>query len=216
MGAADERTSRDDEGATDEELLARARAGDSQAFALLYARHDAAALRLARILAGDDAGELVSEAASRVLAQIRAGRGPVSDFRSYLHATIRNRHRDLVRSGQREEAASDRPWLLDDVEPGADELVDQLDGSAAAAALTSLPQTWQRVLWHLEVEGLKPAEVAALLEMSPAAVSSLAYRAREGLKQAYLVQQVPAQRTAAATAECAWVQQRLVRYVRGV
>ena len=42
------------------------------------------------------------------------------------------------------------------------------------------------VLWHTEVEGQRPAEVAPLLGMSPNSVSALAYRAREGLRQAFV------------------------------
>ena len=42
------------------------------------------------------------------------------------------------------------------------------------------------VLWHLEVENQKPADIAPLLGMSANSVSALAYRAREGLRQAYL------------------------------
>ncbi len=42
------------------------------------------------------------------------------------------------------------------------------------------------VLWHLEVENQKPADIAVLLGMSANSVSALAYRAREGLRQAFL------------------------------
>ena len=42
------------------------------------------------------------------------------------------------------------------------------------------------VLWHLEVENQKPADIAPLLGMSANSVSALAYRAREGLRQAFL------------------------------
>jgi hypothetical protein len=61
------------------------------------------------------------------------------------------------------------------------------------------------VLWHVEVEGRRIPEVARLLRTSPAAVSSLAYRAREGLKLAYLDRRLgvpPPDR------RCQWVQDR--------
>ena len=44
------------------------------------------------------------------------------------------------------------------------------------------------VLWHTEVEQQKPADIAPLLGMSANSVSALAYRAREGLRQAFLSQ----------------------------
>ena len=42
------------------------------------------------------------------------------------------------------------------------------------------------MLWHTEVEQETPAEVAPLLGLTPNGVAALAYRAREGLRQAYL------------------------------
>jgi hypothetical protein len=66
------------------------------------------------------------------------------------------------------------------------------------------------VLWHTEVEGQKPADVAPLLGMSANAVSALAYRAREGLRQAFLTQH-------AAELDgdtCRWTHQHLGAYIR--
>ncbi|MDQ4053274.1 MAG: sigma-70 family RNA polymerase sigma factor [Actinomycetota bacterium] len=198
-------------GPGDESLLAGARAGEPSAVEHLYAAHVASARRLATILAGPEtADELVAEAFARVLAQLRAGRGPTTNFRAYLHTTIRNIHRDTFR-GAREVPASDRPWLLDVSESPIDELIEGLDANGATAALASLPGTWQQVLWHLEVEGRKPAEIAQLLSTTPAVVSSLAYRAREGLRRAFLDQYagpVP------KDADCRWTRARLSQYVR--
>lgn len=199
------------DGADDAQLLARARAGDSDAFADLYTREVEPARRLARILVGGEkAEELVAESFARVLAQIKAGRGPTDDFRAYLQVTIRNGYRDGLRAIQ-ESPSSDQPWLLDDVLPPVEELVEDLDREVAITALATLPKSWQQVLWHLEVEGRKPAEVAGILEMDAGAVSSLAYRAREGLKRAYLDQHL----RPAGAGDCGWTQARLSQYVRG-
>ena len=70
--------------------------------------------------------------------------------------------------------------------PFTDTAVAGFEGGAAAKAFASLPERWQMVLWHLEVENQKPADIAPLLGMSANSVSALAYRAREGLRQAYL------------------------------
>ncbi len=194
-------------------LLRRAHEGDAAALEALYADNVASARRLAVILAGPSGAEdLVADAFARVLARIRAGEGPVTNFRGYLFATIRNRHRDLLRRSGREAPVSDEPWLLESPTEGVEEQVQELDEGAAVAALGSLPDRWQRVLWHLEVEGHQVPEVATMLSMSPAAVSSLAYRAREGLKVAYLEHHLP---RVAGTKPCAWVRQRLGTYVRG-
>ena len=66
------------------------------------------------------------------------------------------------------------------------------------------------MLWHTEVEGQKPADIAPLLGMSANSVSALAYRAREGLRQAYLVEH------AGELDEdtCRWTHQHLGAYIR--
>lgn len=57
-----------------------------------------------------------------------------------------------------------------------------------AEAFATLPLRWQRVLWFVEVEGLKPREAAPLLDVAPSALSALLRRARKGLREAYLVE----------------------------
>lgn len=213
MDGASGASAPDSDDANNEEiLLARVRSGDAAAFELLYVEHVESARRLGAILAGPEGAEdLVSESFARILDALRSGAGPTTSFSAYLHTTIRNRYRDTLRS-TRERPASDQPWVLDGEAPPAEELVAGIDANGAVAALASLPGTWQQVLWHLEVEGRKPAEIAGLLTMSPAAVSSLAYRAREGLRRAYLDQHVA---TAPVSTGCRWTRDRLSQYVRG-
>src|SRR5207247_10580581 len=57
-------------------------------------------------------------------------------------------------------------------------------------AFSRLPDRWRTVLWHLEVEGDTPAEVAPMFGLSGNGVSALAMRAREGLRQAYLQEHI--------------------------
>ncbi|HZP51650.1 ANTAR domain-containing protein [Actinocrinis sp.] len=56
----------------------------------------------------------------------------------------------------------------------------------AAAAFAALPERWRSILWHTEVEGQGPGELAAVLGIEAGAVAALACRAREGLRAAYL------------------------------
>ncbi|WP_344112865.1 sigma-70 family RNA polymerase sigma factor, partial [Nocardioides humi] len=199
----------------EEELLVRARAGDAEAFEELYREHLDGARHLARILVGSEAAdELVAESFARVLGQLRSGGGPTSSFRSYLHVTIRNGYRDGLRS-RREAVASDQPWLFEQAESAEvtpEEAVEGLDETVASDALASLPESWQKVLWHVEVEGRKPAEVATLMDLKPRAVSSLAHRAREGLKRAYLDLHAGPE---PARDQCRWVHTRMSQYARG-
>lgn len=201
------------------ELLARARAGDRSAIGALYEAHRAAALHMAQLLAGPDRAEdLLADAFARVVARFHEGAGPDTNFHGYLFTAIRNRHRDLQRRAGRESPASDLPWLLDAPAEldGGDDGDDQdaaLTDARAAAALARLPAPWRQVLVLLDVEGRSLPEVAVALAMTPAAVSSLAYRAREGLRTSYLDEvALPAP---SSTPECDWLRPHLSRYVRG-
>lgn len=195
----------------DEQLLDRVRSGDSLAYEDLYREYVDGARHLARILVGaDHADELVAESFARVLAALRSGGGPTDNFRSYLHVTIRNGYRDGLRA-PREAPVSDQPWIFDSEQP-AEEMGAGLDETVAVDALSSLPESWQRVLWHVEVEGRKPAEVATIMDLQPRAVSSLAHRAREGLKRAYLDLHAG---PAPAREQCQWTHARMSQYARG-
>jgi RNA polymerase sigma factor (sigma-70 family) len=195
------------------DLLQHARNGDDSAVAQLYADHVDAARRLGMAIAGpEDTDELVAEGFSRVLGQLATGKGPTSNFRSYLYATIRNLHRDRLRTRDRSVPASDMPWLLDETVASAEEVAESLSEDQAVRALQSLPERWRRILWQLEVEGLSVSEAARVHEMAPTAVSMLSFRAREGLRMAYLGQRITAED---ASGDCRWVRDRLVKYVRG-
>jgi len=80
-----------------------------------------------------------------------------------------------------------------------------------ARAFASLPQRWQAVLWHTEIEGARPAEVATLLGLTANGVAALAYRAREGLRQAYLQMHLSGE----AREQCRPVAAKLGAHVRG-
>lgn len=196
--------------ASDAELVAEIRTGDRQAIAELFARHNTDAVRVGRIINPEgDAEELVTEAFARVLNQIIDGKGPTEHFRAYLHTVIRNLNIERIRHTRLEQPASDKLWLLDAAEADEEE-VDQVDTDRAARALRSLPQNWQDLLWKLEVQGRRPAEVAAELAIPVATVSDTAYRARKGLRLAYLNQHLPP----ANNPRCVWTRDRLGRYVR--
>lgn len=180
-------------GPSDADLIESVRAGQREAYGSLYERHVSAAYNLARQLARStaEADDLVSEAFARVLDTLRAGRGPDSAFRAYLLTALRHVAYDKTRRDRKVE-------LTDDVttvsgvstekisEPFRDTAMAGLERSLAAKAFARLPERWQAVLWHTEIEGQSPAEVAPLLGLTANGVSALAYRAREGLRQAYL------------------------------
>lgn len=171
----------------DEEFIRRVRDGDTGAYATLYERHVPAARGLARqLVRGEaEAEDAVAEAFTRVLSLIRRGGGPESAFRPYLLTAVRNAAHDRGR-GEKRQVVTDDIEVLDPGQPFVDPALEGLERSLIAQAFLSLPERWQSVLWHTEIEGAKPAQAALTLGMKPNSVAALAYRAREGLRQAYL------------------------------
>lgn len=196
----------------DDVLITRVRGGDLDAYGELFARHRDSAARLAQSLCrGAEADDLVSDAFAKILNALQSGSGPDVAFRAYLLTTIRRVHIDRIRA-QKRTTPTDDVAALDRGVPFSDTAVANFENSAAARAFGSLPERWQMVLWHLEVEGQKPADIAPMLGMSPNAVAALAYRAREGLRQAF----VQMHATEPATSqECRVVRGQLGAYVRG-
>jgi RNA polymerase sigma factor (sigma-70 family) len=183
----------DVEGPSDAELIEAVRKGTVSAYGALYERHVASAYNLARQLARSpaEADDLVSEAFAKVLDTLRGGRGPDSAFRAYLLTALRHTAYDKTRRERRVQLSDDVTTVsgvsLEAVsEEFDDTAVAGLERSMAAQAFARLPERWQAVLWHTEIEGQSPAEVAPLLGLTANGVSALAYRAREGLRQAYL------------------------------
>ncbi|GAA1617301.1 MULTISPECIES: sigma-70 family RNA polymerase sigma factor [Kribbella] len=200
------------EGPSDAEFIARVRNGDLEAYGELYARHHHAAERMARqLVPANDADDLASDAFAKVLDALRAGGGPDVSFRAYLLTTVRRVHVDRIRSGKKVQSTDDIASYEREPETFDDPTVTGFESGAAAKAFASLPERWQAVLWHTEVEGEKPAAIAPLLGLTANGVSALAYRAREGLRQAYLQQHL----ADVAGDRCRWTTERLGAYVRG-
>jgi len=196
---------------SDAVLIEAVRGGDIAAYGELYDRHLVAARRVAAAIAADEAerDDLVAEGFTRVLRILRTGEGPDEDFRPYLLTTIRN----TMISWRRRDAAVSVVAEVPDVLPatGSDDQVgSRLHATVAADAFASLPERWRTVLWRTEIDGEAPARIAEDLGMTPNGVAALAYRAREGLRQAYLDQHVPTARRRT----CRAVSGQLARWVR--
>jgi RNA polymerase sigma factor (sigma-70 family) len=197
---------------SDAELIAAIRAGDMAAYGELYRRHVSAAQALARQLVRGPAevDDVVADTFSRVLDLIRRGGGPRDAFRPYLLTAVRRGAYDRYR-GERRSVVTDEIEAYDPGQPFIDPAVAGLERSLIARAFLSLPERWRTVLWHTEIEGAKPADVAPLLGLTANGVAALAYRAREGLRQAYLQMHL----SGVARQECRPVAAKLGAYVRG-
>ncbi|MEJ7633699.1 sigma-70 family RNA polymerase sigma factor [Aeromicrobium sp.] len=174
----------------DGELLSLVRRGHPHAYAALFTRYTYAAHRLARHLGRrEEAEDVVSESFAQVLDLVRKGKGPDRAFRAYLFTTIRH---DVARraKAERRVVPTDDEHRIDTVVPFGGGQLDAFEKSAIRSAYESLPARWRTVLWHLDVEGRRPHELGPVLDLTPNAVSALVYRARSGLREAYLRQHV--------------------------
>ncbi|WUH99624.1 sigma-70 family RNA polymerase sigma factor [Spirillospora sp. NBC_00431] len=197
---------------SDAELISRVRAGDVSAYGTLYERHLAAARGLARHLTGRDAADdAVQDAFTKILKVLKTGGGPDTGFRPYLLTAVRRTVYDRRRADRRVQHTD----TIESFDPGVpfdDPAVRKLEHSMIARAFRSLPARWQTALWHTEVEGAKPAEIAPLLGLTANAAAALTYRAREGLRQAYLQMHLDA---VTADDACRPSLEKLGSYVRG-
>ncbi|MFE6361314.1 sigma-70 family RNA polymerase sigma factor [Streptomyces sp. NPDC057806] len=213
---------------SDADLIGRMRSGDDSAYAELYRRHADAVRRYARTCCrdGHTADDLTAEVFARMLQAVRGGSGPEHAVRAYLLTSVRRVAATWTKSAKREQLVDDFAMFAaqaarssevsddDTLELGAEvRAMHEAEQSMAMQAFRSLPERWQAVLWHTEVEDESPSEVATLFGLDANGTRVLASRAREGLKQAYLQAHVSA--SLAGDEECARYADRLGAYARG-
>ncbi|MFJ9563693.1 sigma-70 family RNA polymerase sigma factor [Streptomyces fuscichromogenes] len=211
----------------DSQLIERMRAGDDSAYAELYRRHADAVRRYARTCCrdGHTADDLTAEVFARMLQAVRGGSGPEYAVRAYLLTSVRRVAAQWIKSARREQLVDDFALFAaqaargtemaddDTLDLGADvRAMHEAEQSMAMRAFRSLPERWQAVLWHTEVEDESPSEVAVLFGLDANGTRVLASRAREGLKQAYLQAHVSA--SLVDDEECARYADQLGGYAR--
>ncbi|MEV6315356.1 sigma-70 family RNA polymerase sigma factor [Streptomyces sp. NPDC051776] len=184
---------------SDAELTAQIRTSQSsQAVDELYRRHKPAVLSYALACCRDPhtAEDLMSEAFTRTLQAVRSGGGPEAAWRPYLLTVVRRTAADWAGTERRTELSPDfEQWLergshVPDEESGEERILRLEDNSLVLRAFRSLPERWQAVLWYTAVEEEPSARVGVLLGVSASGVNSLASRAKEGLREAYLTAHV--------------------------
>ncbi|WP_221652894.1 sigma-70 family RNA polymerase sigma factor, partial [Actinotalea ferrariae] len=201
---------------SDAELITAVRSGEAAAFGVLYERHAGAARAVARQYSNRsaDAEDAVSDAFSRVFSAIQGGGGPDVAFRAYLFTVLRRVAMERVESSRRAVATDDVETFeaaVGQAESTEEPALAGFERGVVSRAYKSLPERWQAVLWYTEVEELNPAEIAPILGLTANGVAALAYRAREGLRQAYLQQHLAAPEDEA----CVIINKKLGAYVRG-
>jgi RNA polymerase sigma factor (sigma-70 family) len=211
----------------DAQLIEWMRGGDDSAYEELYRRHADAVRRYARTCCRDahTADDLTAEVFARMLQAVRGGSGPEYAVRAYLLTSVRRVAAQWTKSARREQLVDDFAVFAaesargsdvseaDTLDLGADvRAMHEAERSLAMQAFRSLPERWQAVLWHTEVEDESPSEVATLFGLDANGTRVLASRAREGLKQAYLQAHVSA--SLIDDKECARYADQLGGYAR--
>ncbi|HJX79301.1 sigma-70 family RNA polymerase sigma factor [Glutamicibacter sp.] len=191
-------------GASDSDLIEGARIGNETCQERLYQRHKQVALAVAYRHTDNpsEAEDIVSDAFLRVFTCLARGKGPSEFFRAYLLTTVSREAFGRNNAAKRDIVTDEMPEFGHG-DPQADEAMQRNEALLISRAFNSLPERWRAVLWHNEVDGMPPREIAAILGIAPNAVSALAVRAREGLRESYLSAHLNDQLDLAASCETA-------------
>ena len=184
----------------DEEVLARARAGDEAAFAALVDRYHPRLIRLAATFVGrrDLAEDVAQETGLAALRGLEHFEGR-SSLKSWLFQICANRARTLGAREQRvqpidptdavvagERFRPDGSWAVAP-ERWSATVADRLDDAALVAlvraAVDDLPDGQRAVVSLRDVEGLPAAEVCAVLGITEANQRVLLHRGRAQVRR---------------------------------
>jgi RNA polymerase sigma factor (sigma-70 family) len=190
-------------GADDSALAQRAAAGDGDAFAELYERHESRVFNLCyRILGSrDDAADATQDAFVGVLRRLPQMAGRDLAFGSYVLTSARNACYDLIERRKRTQPSDEIPESATPMgggvggggvgfDPGDPEddperkvLLEARTEEIRVANLT-LPERQREVLALRELEELSYDEIAELMDMNRNSVAQLISRARISLRDA--------------------------------
>lgn len=176
------------------ETIARAQAGDHDAFREIYLANHGALYRYALSETGnvDDACDAVQEAFVRAWRALGSFRGETSLLR-WLFRITRNLIIDKARARRRRpEVSMDRPLGPDTEETVGDRIASKRRGPGEAAeqaeemaafrkALAGLPEAQRTIFILREWEGLDYREIGVRLGLNDGTVKSRLARAREAL-----------------------------------
>jgi RNA polymerase sigma-70 factor (ECF subfamily) len=190
---------------TDEEVVARVIAGDTELFEVLMRRHNQRVFRAARAIVRDDAEaeDVMQEAYARAFAQLAQFEGR-AQWSTWVTRIAVNEALGRVRRGGRfvnqdlggeQEAKVDRQDGSDDAWRGAngaaapfpvgpeDHAAARELGGFLERAMDELPDIYRTVFVLREVEEMSTAEAADALDISEELVKVRLHRARAALRQ---------------------------------
>lgn len=199
VAASNNKQLRAKEAEEDRALIAKAQAGDRDAFRQLVERHQRRAFAIALALVRDenDARELVQDAFLRVFKGLNSFQGG-SSFFTWLYRIITNLSIDLIRKPGRQTSDLDDARLEAEEGPEVDlPFLSRFDGAdplelvrrreiakRLQTALDALPPYHRAVIVMREMDGLSYEEMAQAMGVSKGTIMSRLFHARQKLQRA--------------------------------
>ena len=175
----------------DLDLVARARAGDLDAFGTLVNRHQHRLVNFVRLMTSsaqdrDAAEDVAQEAFLRAYRALGQFRGQ-SSFRTWLYQIATNVARTHS-AKRRDRNESQEPESKEGRERPSEENIERrvIAHDQLRRALEELPDDWREALVLRDIEGLEYKEIAELLKIPMGTVESRIFRGRQRLKAALM------------------------------
>jgi RNA polymerase sigma-70 factor (ECF subfamily) len=163
-------------------VVERARAGEEEAFRLLYREVQPGLLRYLRLLVGDDAEDVASETWLHIARDLAGFRGDLDGFRGWAATIGRHRALDHLRQRGRRPQTDPREAVVERLAelPGADDTagsaLEAMATDAALALIGRLPPDQAEAVLLRAVMGLDVNRAARVLGKRPGAVRTAAHR----------------------------------------
>lgn len=160
-------------------VLRAAQAGDDEAFRQLYRHVQPGLLRYLRVLVGEDAEDVASEAWLQIARDLRRFRGELDGFRGWAATIARHRALDHLRQQRRRPVSAAAVEHLVDLPSNADtagSAVAAVGTDWALALIARLPRDQAEAVLLRVVVGLDSAGAAKVLGKRSGAVRTAAYR----------------------------------------
>ena len=177
------------------ELVARAQAGDGEAFGVLFEQHKKRVYSLCLLMTGDvaDAEDLTQDAFIQVYRKLGTFRGD-SAFSTWLYRVAVNTVLMSLRRRKPKQISLDEPVCIDHAMVPRDfgrndpELSGTVDRIALIRAIKELPEGYRRIFILHEVEGYQHHEIAAMLKCSVGNSKSQLHKAKLKIRELMMLE----------------------------
>lgn len=177
------------------ELVARAQAGDGEAFGILFEQHKKRVYSLCLLMTGDvaDAEDLTQDAFIQVFRKLGTFRGD-SAFSTWLYRVAVNTVLMSLRRRKPKQVSLDEPVCIDhsmvprDFGRNDPELSGTVDRIALIRAIKELPEGYRRIFILHEVEGYQHHEIAAMLHCSVGNSKSQLHKAKLKIRELLMLE----------------------------